>query len=111
MLLLLIVAGSYSITSCSDDEKIGAPVITQVRLIDPAHRDSTFTEAFPGVKIVVEGQNFKDVRSVAMNNTVVSINPAYVRDGSIIVEIPEDLPLHGTDASLPNQIKVTTAHR
>ena len=110
MLLLLIVAGSYSITSCSDDEKIGAPVITQVRLIDPAHRDSTFTEAFPGVKIVVEGQNFKDLRSVSMNNTVVSINPAYVRDGSIIVEIPEDLPLHGTDASLPNQIKVTTAH-
>ena len=109
-LLLLIVAGGYSITSCSDDEKIGAPVITQVRLIDPALRDSTFTEAFPGIKVVVEGQNFRDVKSVAMNNTVVAINPAYVRAGSIIVEIPDDLPLHGADASLPNQIKVTTAH-
>jgi hypothetical protein len=109
-LLLLVVAGAYSITSCSDDEKIGAPVITQVRLINPALQDSTFTEAFPGIKIVVEGQNFRDVRSVAMNNTLVDINPTYVKDGSIIVEIPEDLPLRGTDASLPNQIKVTTAH-
>jgi hypothetical protein len=109
-LLLLMVAGGYSMISCIDDEKIGAPVITQVRLIDPAHQDSTFTEAFPGIKVVVVGQNFIDVKSVAMNNTVVSINPAYVRDGSIIVEIPEDLPLHGTDASLPNQIKITTAH-
>lgn len=109
-LLLLIVAGGYSIISCSDDEKIGAPVITQVRLINPAHQDSTFTAAFTGIKIVVEGQNFRDVRSVAMNNTVVDINPAYVRDGSIIVEIPDDLPLRGTNALLPNQIKVTTAH-
>ena len=110
ILLLLIVAGGYSITSCSDDEKIGAPVITQVRLIDPAFQDSTFTEAFPGIKIVVEGQNFRDVKSVAMNNTAVDVNPAYVRDGSIIVEIPDDLPLRGSNASLPNQIKVTTAH-
>lgn len=109
-LFLLTVAGSYSIVSCSDDEKIGAPVITQVRLIDPAHQDSTFTEAFRGVKIVVEGQNFRDVKSVVMNNAAVSVNPVYIREESIIVEIPEDLPLHGTDASLPNQIKVTTTH-
>ncbi|HEY9045065.1 MAG TPA: hypothetical protein VIN08_04185 [Ohtaekwangia sp.] len=54
ILPVLLLTGCYLLNSCRDDER-AAPVITDVRLVDPTKKDSTFTQAFPGTTVVVEG--------------------------------------------------------
>ncbi|HEY9045064.1 MAG TPA: glycan-binding surface protein [Ohtaekwangia sp.] len=49
------------------------------------------------------------MKSVMLNNTAVEVNQAYIQSESMIVTIPDDLPLKGTDSSLPNQIRIITA--
>jgi hypothetical protein len=110
LLLLLAVAGSsFYMTSCSDDDAGGTPMITQVRITDPEHADSTFTRAFPGALIVVQGQNFSGLKTVELNGFSVPWNPNYLLNTSLIVQIPWDLPFKGEYPVLPNTIKLITA--
>jgi len=76
-----------------------------VTVTDPA-KDSTFTAAFPGSTIVVEGDNFVNVKHIYLNGVDVRFNPNYVLKNSIIVSIPTNLPLKAMDSKLPNTIVV-----
>ena len=42
---LLVIGSSLTLTSCSDDDGGGQPVIERVRLTDPEKADSAFTVA------------------------------------------------------------------
>jgi hypothetical protein len=110
-IFLLVFSGLSSVylISCSDEEKSGPPVINDVRITDPAKRDSTFSRAFPGALIVVEGQNFVNVKGIELNNVSIVYNPNYVTPNSIIFTIPSNLPLKGEDPALPNTIRIITA--
>lgn len=108
LFLLLGVASAYAFTSCEDDEK-GMPTITSVRITDPEMKDSTFSRAFPGALIVVEGNNLSGLRSVEFNGYEVPFNPNYVLNTSVIVQIPANLPFKGENPELPNTIVLVTS--
>ncbi len=98
-----------SFTSCDNEssEAAGPPVITSVtKTTDP---DSTFTRSFPGQMIVVTGENFTGLKQIYFNEQKVAFNPNYVMDKSVIVTIPEDIPLKGSNPDLPNEIRIVTS--
>ena len=56
--LMAAVGVLLSFQSCDNKDDVdGAPMITNVRLLDPAKADSSLSAALPGSKIVIQGQN------------------------------------------------------
>ncbi|WP_133259672.1 glycan-binding surface protein [Pseudochryseolinea flava] len=108
MLAIVLAATGVVYTSCESDETTAAapPVITGVRLTDPEQRDSTFTQAFPGTTIVIQGDNFVNVKAVVLNGFNLTFNPNYVLKNSIIIGIPGNLPVKALYPELPNTIVV-----
>lgn len=107
--LMSMALFSMMIVACQEEEA-GAPVISGVRRVDPSKGDSTFTAAFPGNLILIEGVNFVDVTAIRLNGVAVPYNPTYITAITAIVRIPADLPLQGVNPSLPNTIEMETQH-
>jgi len=109
-----VIAGIFMLllalpfTSCDNDDNDGLPVIHQVRTTDPELKDSTFVKANPGQMLLVEGENLGSVRKIYINGQDVEFNPNYVTSKTIIVIIPAELILTGTNPELPKEIRVET---
>lgn len=97
-----------SLASCSDDNNGAQPVIECVRSTDPELVDSTFTNAYLGQMIVIQGQNLENASHVYINNQDIYFNCNYNTSNHIIVTIPSDLIVRGMDDSLPLEIRVET---
>ncbi|MBQ7422942.1 MAG: IPT/TIG domain-containing protein, partial [Prevotella sp.] len=115
LMLLLMMAFQFTVTSCSDDDSNGGgqPVITAVRVPDPTKADSTFTKAGPGQVIAIIGQNLSNALKVYINNQEVYFNSTMNTDHSIIVTIPSEtdgFKLSAFDSSIPDEIRVETTH-
>lgn len=109
--LLLFILGIIGFISCSDDDKNGGqPEIYNVRLTDPTKTDSTFTDAWPGQMVVVIGRNLEGIKKIFINEQEVSFNTNYNTSTSIIITIPKDLILTGTDPELQGEIRIETNH-
>ncbi|WP_353719055.1 glycan-binding surface protein [Dyadobacter sp. 676] len=105
----LLAAGiMLGFQSCNDDDVDGAPVITNVRLLDPEKADSSLTAAEPGSLIVIQGQNLGSVLKVYFNDFEASFNSALGSNSNIIVTIPVNAPTKAVDAGVPDKIKVLT---
>lgn len=114
MLLTVLAALQFTVTSCSDDDSAGGtPVITAVRVPDPAKADSTFTKAGPGSTIAIMGQNLGNTLKVFINGQQVYFNPTMNTDHSIIVQIPSEtdgFKLSTFNSEIPDEIRVETSH-
>lgn len=91
--LVALAAGSFAISSCSDEtpaEKDAGktPVIKYARDCDPAKADSLIVAASLGQKIAFVGDNLGDVQQIWFNDVKASLNPNYVTSNVIIVDIP-----------------------
>jgi hypothetical protein len=60
--------------------------------------------------IVIIGENLQETRRIWFNNKEAEFNPNYRTSTSVIVTIPDDIPLKGTDPTAPNQIKLETPY-
>ena len=104
----------FSVSSCKDDEEgMGTPEITGVRVCDPTKADSLFTKASTGQMIAVIGRNLADVHKVYINDQEVSFNPTLNTDHSIIVTIPSEekgFKLTAFDSTLKDEIRIVTSH-
>lgn len=101
----LLVVPSF--TACDDDDDMGGePVILQVRTTDPALKDSTFVKANPGQLILIEGHNLSGLKHVYFNSQEAWFNPNYATSTHIIVTIPADLELTGTNPNLPKELRL-----
>ncbi len=113
-MMLMVALLQLTFTSCKDDSDDGGqPVITAVRVPDPAKADSTFTKAGPGSVIAIMGQNLGSALKVYINNQSVYFNPTLNTDHSIIVQIPSEtdgFKLSAFDSSIPDEIRVETTH-
>jgi hypothetical protein len=110
VLALFIVMVLVFLSSCQEENQ-SPPVITGVRVLNPAKRDSTFTRAFPGAKVIIEGKNLNGISEVYFNNKFTSFNPAYNSNTSLIIQIPHDSPtLANSSDPLPNKVRVVTDH-
>lgn len=93
--------------ACDDDDDAGGqPVILQVRTTDPALKDRAFVKANPGQLILIEGQNLSGLKKIFINDQEVWFNPNYATSTHIIVTIPAELELTGTNPSLPKEIRL-----
>ena len=107
---LLAIGSRLTLTSCSDDDGGGQPVIERVRLTDPEKADSAFTVAGLGQMILIEGHNLGHAMNIYINNQDCYFNANYNTDTHIIMTIPSDLIVYGADNSLPMEIRVETTH-
>ena len=107
--LILFIIGNIVFVSCKEDEP-GPPVITQVRLTDPAKADSTFTQADPGTLIVIQGENLGGLLHVYFNNYEASFNSVFTTETNVIVRIPEEAPTEVIDPDVPHEIRIVTNH-
>ncbi len=114
ILLLLTIAGISAFSSCKDDDDDdddgGQPEIHYVRLTNPAKADSTFTNAFPGQMLAIIGKNLSGIQKIFINNQEVSFNANYGTSTNIIVSVPNDIKLKGTNPDLPDEIRIETSH-
>lgn len=97
--LLCISALFYA---CEDDE-LGAPEIYGLRLTDPEKADSLFNGGSLGQNIVIMGNNLGSTKQVLFNNIEAYVNPNYVRNDNIILNVPTEVP-----SELTNEITVIT---
>jgi hypothetical protein len=106
---ILLAAGALlSIQGCEDKDVDGAPVITNIRLLDPAAADSSLSAALPGSKIVIQGQNLRSVLKVYFNDLDATFNSALGSDNNIIITIPADAPTKAVNPAVTNKIRVVT---
>lgn len=98
--------------ACSKDESGSSapPVITGVSLLDSAHVDSTFSEALPGILVLITGQHLDGIVKVSFNGLDAYFNPTYNTSTHLIVTIPDKTPTEATDPDVPNQIYILTNH-
>jgi hypothetical protein len=100
--LLLILVSSF-IVSCekeTDDllsEKDGPVVVNYIRLTDPAKSDSLLTSAFMGSLISIVGDNFGDLKQLYFNDQKAILQPNFITDKVIIVNVPTTVPTEVTD--------------
>lgn len=106
---ILMAAGMLPLVQgCNNDDVDGAPMISNVRLIDPEKADSSLKAAEPGSLIVIQGQNLGSVQKVYFNDFEANFNAALGSNSNIIVTIPFNAPTKAVDAGVPNKIKVVT---
>src|SRR5688572_14765236 len=98
---LMMIAVSASFISCSDDES-PAPVITNVRLTDPATRGIALTEAPLGAVLVIQGRNLGQVTKLLMNDYEIRLIPTLVTNTNIVVQIVDQVPTLATNPGVPN---------
>ncbi|MFZ6012677.1 MAG: glycan-binding surface protein [Bacteroidota bacterium] len=99
LLFLMLVAPSWLITSCTEDEG-GQPVINNVRITE---KDSTIAGGKFNLVVAVQGSNLRSVNKVLFNDIEADINPVYITNTNIIVTIPDDAP-----GAITNTITVFT---
>lgn len=110
-LLLCLLTMQLGFTACSDDENVGTPEITAVRVADPEKADSTFVKAWPGSQIVIIGSNLQNAHHVYINDQSVYFNPTMNTDHSIILTIPTEedgFELASWNDKLKAEIRVET---
>ena len=106
---LSLAAGMlFSFQSCNNENVDGAPMISNVRLLDPTKADSSLKGALPGSLIVIQGQNLGSVLKVYFNDFEASFNSALGSNSNIIVTIPANAPTKAVVPGVSNKIKVLT---
>ena len=90
MLAILFVGLTLNACHDDDDADSGTPVITGVRVPDPAKADSLFTKSGPGQIIAIIGQNLGHALKVYINDQEVYFNPTMNTNHSLIVTVPTE---------------------
>jgi hypothetical protein len=88
-LMFCSIASSFLfLTSCEDDEKVGRPVVTEVRNYEASPDDTLVQSVQVGQWVVVMGKNLSKVSQVLFGGIPASLNTNLFTDESIIVQVP-----------------------
>ncbi|HEY4110884.1 glycan-binding surface protein [Puia sp.] len=109
IIFLLIIAGLVQF-ACKKNSSSGPPTVTDVRTVDPAKKDSTFTQAHPGTLIVIQGHNLDGLQTVYFNDTSAYFNPVYSTGTTIILSVPSYAQTIATKPNAPSTIRIVTNH-
>lgn len=112
-IMLAVAALAALVTvSCSKEDRL-PPVITGVRVPDPAYADSLFTQASTWQMIAVLGEHLSNAKNLYINGQDVFFNATMNTDHSIIVTIPSEedgFELTVWNKDLPDEIRVVTPY-
>src|SRR5687768_15586796 len=101
MLITLAVVGTF--TACQKDDlpNGGEPRITYVRVTNPASSDSLLVGAAQGKLIAIMGENLGKAVEMWFNDQKANLNPTYITNTTILVNVPAQIPL-----TINNQLKI-----
>jgi hypothetical protein len=109
--LAFLIVGALLLSSCEKEETFsGNPLITQVRLLNPEKKDSTFNSALPGTQVLIEGQNLGGIVKAYFNDYEAGFNSTYNTNVNLIVTIPYQAPTEATKPDVSNKIRLVTTH-
>lgn len=108
--LIIFLIGAFVQFACKKNSNSGPPVVTNVRVPNPAEKDSSFTQALPGTLIVIQGHGFSGLEAVYFNDTSAYFNPVYTTDNNIIISIPSSAQTAATNPAVPSNIRIVTNH-
>lgn len=94
--------------ACEDSDSNSLPVIYNVRTTDPEKIDSAFVQGIPGQMLLIDGENLETTQKIFINDQEIYFNPNFVTSNNIILTIPAELELTGTNPDLPKEIRVET---
>jgi len=102
--ILIMVTAMISIFSSCKKEALpngGQPRIKYVRVTNPASSDSLLIGASQGKLIAIIGENLAGARSMWFNNQPATLNPTYITNTSILVNVPSPIP-----TQINNKLKI-----
>lgn len=94
-LLLVLASIVTGIVSCKKEEEKpndGNPVVYYIRSTDPAVSDSLLVGTFMGSLIAIVGDNLADTKEIWFNDQAATLNPTYITDKTILVNVPSTVP-------------------
>jgi hypothetical protein len=94
---VMILSGIFNSCKPDDDEATGTPMISYIRFTDPAIADSAITSANMGQLIAIMGEHLGTLNACYFNDLKATLNPAYITDKSVILNIPNALPTEIND--------------
>lgn len=102
-LLIMALAVISTFTSCKKDDAPngGEPRITYVRVTNPISSDSLLVGASQGKLIAIMGENLGGALEIWFNDQQASLNPTYITNTSILVNVPSQIPL-----TINNKLKI-----
>jgi hypothetical protein len=108
-LLVGLVIG-LGLVSCDPDDSDGSlpPVIERIRNTDPDTADSAFVSASLGSTLAIIGQNLGTTEAVFLNDYPLGVNPAFVTNNTIIIQVSDSVPTVATNPDVPNKLRVVT---
>ncbi len=89
--------------ACTEDEEVGIPVVSYIRVTNPDLSDSLVTHAFMGSTIAIIGENLEDVVEIWFNDQEAILNKSFITGSSIIVTVPNDIP-----GTVTNEMRLIT---
>ena len=98
--LLALLAAVFGANSCKKDEvdsSDGPAAVYYIRSTDPALSDSLLTGSFMGSLIAIVGDNLGNTRELWFNDQQATLNPTYITDKTILVNVPSTVPSTVTD--------------
>lgn len=106
MFLLIVpyILGGLILSSCNNNDDAvngGEPVIHYIRVTDPAKSDSLLAAGRLANLIAIVGDNLGGTKEIWFNDQPAILNPAYITNKSILVNIPNKAPV-----DLTNQMKL-----
>lgn len=93
-IVFLFIALSMTgiLTNCSDDTEGGKPVISYIRVTDPAASDSLLNAAGQGQMIAIIGKNLQNTKAMWVNDQQATLTATFITSTSIIARIPTQIP-------------------
>ena len=107
--LLGIVFITLLLVACSDDDSEGAPITVDavyLQDVDSDVQDREVTFARLGQILRLEGSGFTGMRRVFVNGFQTSINPVYVSDNSMLIQVSGDTPTIEAPDDVRNTIRL-----
>lgn len=102
-LILLVIPAVMGVifSSCEKEDDnnvdIGNPKVLYIRTTDPAKADSLLVGAFMGNLIAIIGEDLGYTVELWFNDQRAQLNPTYVTDKTIIVNVPSSVPTEIND--------------
>ena len=96
-LFVLIVMIGMGLSSCKKETSTGTPTIQYIRVTDPLKSDSLLVGGYLGNTVAIIGTNLGSIKEIWFNDQKAYLNPNYVTDQTIIVSVPDSIPIIVTD--------------
>ncbi len=91
------------LSSCGKEEDTAPPTIERIRV---TLKDSTISTIASNNTIAIIGAHLSTTQRVLFNDYPAELNPSYIKDDVIVIQVPEDAPYRNTI----NKIKVISPY-